>query len=130
MYRIKCGDVWQVSLKETQGHEIKGDRPAVVIAVHVETELIIANRRISWEITTMEEEDANENNCDLSNTQKLAVASTFNAILETYTNESQLALFLMTMQSMLEDNIDLSAEDDDTCSMIYLLDGLLCLQKV
>ena len=41
MYRIKCGDVWQVSLKETQGHEIKGDRPAVVIAVHVETELIM-----------------------------------------------------------------------------------------
>ena len=39
MQKIKCGEIWRVSLKETQGHEIRGNRPAIVIAIHVETEL-------------------------------------------------------------------------------------------
>jgi hypothetical protein len=86
----------------------------------VETELIIANRRIPWEITTMNKND--DLNCDLSNSQKLAVASIFNGILDTYTSDTELAMFLITMQSMLEDNIDLEADDEEACNMRYLLD--------
>ncbi|MGQ4834280.1 MAG: type II toxin-antitoxin system PemK/MazF family toxin [Candidatus Asgardarchaeia archaeon] len=41
MQEINPGDIWLVSLKETQGHETKGNRPAVVIAIHVETELVM-----------------------------------------------------------------------------------------
>jgi len=72
----------------------------------VETELTIANRTIPWKITTMDEDE--DLDCDLSNGQKLAVAAIFNSILDTYTNESELSAFLVVMQSMLEDNIDLS----------------------
>ena len=39
MQDINCGDVWQVSLEEPQGHEIRGNRPAIIIAIHVETDL-------------------------------------------------------------------------------------------
>ncbi len=96
----------------------------------VETELIIANRTITWEIETMDEEDEDENDfdfedeCDLSNSQMLGVASVYNSILGMYSSESQLTSFLITMQSMLEDNIDLAGGDDDACSMAYLLEQI------
>jgi hypothetical protein len=90
----------------------------------VETELIIANRIITWEIETMDEDDDEDDDdddddddyydfdfdeeCDLSNSQMLGIASIYNSILGMYTSESQLTPFLITMQSMLEDNIDLA----------------------
>jgi hypothetical protein len=80
----------------------------------VETELIIANRTITWEIETMDEDDEDDDDfdfdeeCDLSNSQMLGVASIYNSILGMYSSESQLTSFLITMQSMLEDNIDLA----------------------
>ena len=39
-HKINPGDVWIVSLKDTIGHEMLGERPAIVVAIHVETELV------------------------------------------------------------------------------------------
>jgi hypothetical protein len=78
-----------------------------------ETKLVISNRKIPWQITTMSGSiigsgsGSNTGNCNLSNSQRLAVAAIFNGILATYTNETELGMFLITMKSMLEDNIDL-----------------------
>ncbi len=85
-----------------------------------ETELIIANRSIPWTITTIDEDNINNIDCDLSNSQMLSIASMFNSILNMYQG-SQLTSFLITMQSMLEDNIALISDEDSICNMQHML---------
>ena len=85
----------------------------------IETELIIANRSIPWKITT-NESGVNNLNCDLSNSQMLSIAAMFNSILNMYQG-NQLTSFLITMQSMLEDNINLINDEDSICNMQYML---------
>jgi hypothetical protein len=84
----------------------------------VETDLKIANRTINREIKTNDEDSRDA--CDLGNSEKLSIASIFNAILNTYEEDSGLASFLIVMQSMLEDNIAL--DSDNSCKMEYLYD--------
>jgi len=86
----------------------------------VETELIIANRSIPWEIMTTDEDNTNNIDCDLSNSQMLSIASMFNSILNMYQG-NQLTSFLITMQSMLEDNIALISDEDSICNMQHML---------
>lgn len=39
--RINVGDIWQVSLDDTEGHEQRGERPALVLAVHREANVVM-----------------------------------------------------------------------------------------
>lgn len=39
--RINVGDIWIVSLVDTEGHEQRGERPALVLAVHHEANVVM-----------------------------------------------------------------------------------------
>ena len=37
--KVSIGEIWKVSLNDATGHEQQGERPAVVISVHPQTQL-------------------------------------------------------------------------------------------
>lgn len=78
--------------------------------------LTIANRTLSFDVTTKAED---ENGCTLSDEDQTAIQEIFDSLIENYSgSDDRYDEFLYTMQSMLADEIDFTND----CNLQYLED--------
>lgn len=88
----------------------------------VSTVFYIANQHATFYITTRSTgyyEEPSGSGCNLNSAEKLIITDIFDMIKDSYDeNETTLANFLFTMESMIEDELGFV----DNCSLEYLLD--------